>query len=323
MDLQLGSSGFTEDSLKVWRDIACDLFVPLQIDPMGKDPFRWDMYDTDFGDISLTDLSLSPQDVQRSNKHIGGSSTDYFLLSVQVEGMATIAQDGRHVRLAPGDGVLYDTKRPYMLVFEHDMRQHILRVPRDMLLSAIPGMNDAVARRISGTFSLGALLGSTIRHYIDGAANFEPSERANLSNSLLDLLAVTIGKFDAMQMEKEPSNRVATRARIDAFIAKNLKNADLSVAMISSRTGLSIRALHRLFKATGDETLSRFITKRRLEHCAAELADPGQRKTITELCLDWGFSDSAHFSRAFRTHYGLTPREFRSGSTGHLMTSAK
>lgn len=37
------------------------------------------------------------------------------------------------------------------------------------------------------------------------------------------------------------------------------------------------------------------------------------RLSISEICFRWGFNGSAHFSRAFREQYGLSPREFRQG----------
>ncbi len=311
MDLQLQSTSFAEDSLGVWRDIACDLFVPLQIDAVGQKPFSWQVFDAGFGDVALTDLAISPQDVQRSQRHIGNGSAEYFLLSVQVEGLASISQDGRQVGLAPGDSVLYDTLRPYRLSFERDMRQHILRIPRDIVLSAIPDMGDAVARRIPGSFPLGMLLGSTVGHYIKCAQTLQEDERVALSSTLVDLLTVTVGKFDTIRSQMEPQGRASTRARVDAFIAAHLGDDHLDVAAISKATGLNTRYLHRLFKETGSETISRFIMRCRLEHCAAELADCNQRKSITELCLDWGFTNSAHFSRSFRSEYGCTPRDYR------------
>ena len=34
-------------------------------------------------------------------------------------------------------------------------------------------------------------------------------------------------------------------------------------------------------------------------------------RTITDIALSWGFNNSAHFSRVFREHTGLSPRAFR------------
>jgi AraC-like DNA-binding protein len=36
--------------------------------------------------------------------------------------------------------------------------------------------------------------------------------------------------------------------------------------------------------------------------------------SISEICFRWGFNGSAHFSRAFRDQYGVSPREFRQGA---------
>jgi AraC-like DNA-binding protein len=35
------------------------------------------------------------------------------------------------------------------------------------------------------------------------------------------------------------------------------------------------------------------------------------RLSISQICFRWGFNDSAHFSRAFRNQFGLSPREHR------------
>jgi AraC family transcriptional regulator, positive regulator of tynA and feaB len=37
----------------------------------------------------------------------------------------------------------------------------------------------------------------------------------------------------------------------------------------------------------------------------------GRLKSISEIAFEWGFNDSAHFSRIFCNEFGLTPRAFR------------
>ena len=35
--------------------------------------------------------------------------------------------------------------------------------------------------------------------------------------------------------------------------------------------------------------------------------------SISEICFRWGFNGSAHFSRAFKDRYGVSPRDYRKG----------
>jgi transcriptional regulator GlxA family with amidase domain len=39
-------------------------------------------------------------------------------------------------------------------------------------------------------------------------------------------------------------------------------------------------------------------------------------RTVTEVALRWGFRSPAHFSRAYRAHFGRTPREERQAALG-------
>ncbi|CAN0543620.1 unnamed protein product, partial [Laminaria digitata] len=46
--------------------------------------------------------------------------------------------------------------------------------------------------------------------------------------------------------------------------------------------------------------------------CHADLISPlHAQESISEVAYRWGFSSSAHFSRSFRDHFGLSPREHR------------
>lgn len=60
-------------------------------------------------------------------------------------------------------------------------------------------------------------------------------------------------------------------------------------------------------------TITRWILQRRLEECSRELARRGRvSPTVSSVAQRWGFVNAAHFSRAFRTAYGMSPREWRS-----------
>ena len=54
------------------------------------------------------------------------------------------------------------------------------------------------------------------------------------------------------------------------------------------------------------------IQRRRLEACLRDLRHPAHaQRSVTDIALSWGFSNSAHFSRAFRAHVGCSPSEYR------------
>ncbi len=74
-----------------------------------------------------------------------------------------------------------------------------------------------------------------------------------------------------------------------------------------------------LLKETG-RTFGRHVKDRRLEKAAALLRDPQwHRRRISEVAAAAGFSDLAHFSRAFRRKYATTPSDIREAArNGHV-----
>ncbi|HWJ69444.1 MAG TPA: helix-turn-helix domain-containing protein, partial [Sphingobium sp.] len=59
-------------------------------------------------------------------------------------------------------------------------------------------------------------------------------------------------------------------------------------------------------------TVGRLIWERRLERCRSDLSDPAcQHQSITAIAYRWGYSDSQHFSRSFKTRYNVSPRTYR------------
>ncbi len=82
----------------------------------------------------------------------------------------------------------------------------------------------------------------------------------------------------------------------------------MTPARIAAAHGLSLRYLHLVFAEHGI-TVGRWVRQRRLWHCYRELREQGGRRTITDIAFRWGFNDMAHFSRTFRTQYGVSPRD--------------
>jgi len=123
--------------------------------------------------------------------------------------------------------------------------------------------------------------------------------------------------------ERSSPPETAKRAllqRMHAFVEQHLGDPQLSPRMIAAAHNISIRTLHRLFE-THHMTPAAWIRTRRLERCRHELADPQIRnRPIHAIAARWGFADAAHFTRAFRAAYELTPQDYRKKTEAGYLT---
>lgn len=81
--------------------------------------------------------------------------------------------------------------------------------------------------------------------------------------------------------------------------------------MIARRMGCSVRYVYRAFEVEC-LTPSDYIWDLRVQKAAEKLRDAGgYAGEISEIAFALGFSSSAHFSRAFRLRYGVSPSQWR------------
>lgn len=85
----------------------------------------------------------------------------------------------------------------------------------------------------------------------------------------------------------------------------------LTTHELSEHLGISRRQLERLFKKYLQAVPSRYYLDLRLQQARKLLRETDQ--AVGDIALQTGFSSGAHFSTAYRNHFGMTPREERLG----------
>jgi transcriptional regulator GlxA family with amidase domain len=130
-----------------------------------------------------------------------------------------------------------------------------------------------------------------------------------LVDATLELLASALAPADAPRISPYQQSALT---RIQSFILAKLDDPALNPDVIAAAHRISARQLHRIFEAS-DSTVERWIWSQRLTRCRHELVQPGSG-SISAVAFKWGFNDAAHFSRAFREQFGVSPREFRKQS---------
>src|SRR6185503_435005 len=106
-----------------------------------------------------------------------------------------------------------------------------------------------------------------------------------------------------MSREVEDLNRRLLRAR-DAMDRAYAEPLDFRAVAHISEAHFS-----RTFRATFGETPHRYLQRRRVERSMFLLRET--ERSITDVCLDVGFTSLGTFSRTFREIIGETPSSYR------------
>lgn len=104
-----------------------------------------------------------------------------------------------------------------------------------------------------------------------------------------------------------------------ALMQANL-HEPLSTQDIADLVGLSRRQLERLFRQHLDTLPARWYLEQRLARAQRMLQQTPQ--SILQIGLSCGFASAAHFSNAYRTYFGRTPRDERSARASAWRASA-
>jgi AraC-like DNA-binding protein len=119
--------------------------------------------------------------------------------------------------------------------------------------------------------------------------------------------------LDAEAALPQETHQRVTAQRIQAFIRQNLHDPELTPPAIAAAHHISRSYLYRIFQQQSQgETVGAWIRGRRLENARRDLADSSLRTTpIHAVAARWGFPRASEFTRAFRTAYGISPKEYR------------
>lgn len=239
-----------------------------------------------------------------------GEKSGRILVTLQKEGVAVVQQDGRESRIEAGDIFMIDPSRPFFIE-TGEILTHSVYVGSEAVRELMPDFNDLTARAVNGRAGTGALFGSMLDNVFSMASLLDEDTADRIADSLPYVLHAAFSGMAKGQAYSSTKLKQLHRQRVLRYIRENLRNGELSASMIAQAAGVSTRYLYALFSEE-DEPLMKRVWAMRLERCKADLlAASSISKSIGEIAYYWGFNDVAHFSRAFKVRYGVSPRDFR------------
>lgn len=301
--------GFTE-----FRNAVSASFVPLNVTSEHTESFRGRLRSCTADNVHVTEVTAAPHVVSRTPELIERADRHYYKLSLLLAGTGVLIQDNREAVLRPGDLAIYDTHRPYSLMFDEDFRTMVVMFPKSMIDIPSGMLGQLTAVRLSGTDGVASMVVPFLARLVDNLDQLGGSTGARIAHSTLDLVTTMYAReLDLDRSETDPHQDLMRQIR--AYIDSNLGSPDLGPAEIAAAHYISTRHLHGIFKEYGT-TVAAWIRERRLQHCRRELLDPVHSgRPIAAIAARWGFVDAAHFSRVFKAQFGHSPSQARVSAT--------
>ncbi len=299
------------DRLAYWREAICEAYVNLGCEAPRQARFDGSISLTEVSSVRLSFVNSGQQHVFRRQQDIARGTDEYFLLSLQLEGVGRVCQDRREAVLRPGDFSLYSSTDPYQLVFQRPFSQLVIQIPKRAILDRIPIADMLTGIAIGGRAGSGKLISDCLTNIAQGVHLVEPEAEAHVSAAVVDLICSSLAQLNGQIPSDVGRQDRLTTLRIESFIASHLKNPDLTRDDVAAGMNMSVRRINELLAKSGTSIMRR-IRSARLERIRHELADPASRQTqISTIALKWGFTNLQHFSRAFGKAYGQSARSYR------------
>jgi AraC-like DNA-binding protein len=297
--------------LDYWSALSSSAITPMQVSASSRARFEGRLWVDRLGSIDIARAYSSSAVIRRTPAEIGRTDERAFLLELSEDATYGVCRRGQESVVKGGEFWLSDSTEP--IVVRHlGCSVVVLRIGEAALKAVLPGADQVLGVVIKGDRGAGLSASTLIRGLARTMQQgFARGAGEHLATAVLHALAAAFAEVRGVEVAV-PATAESRRLAITKFVDAHLGDADLKVQRVAERFGVSDRYVRMLFEAAG-EPLSTYIQRRRLEESARQLRDPqGRSLTVSEIAFSWGFNSLGSYDRAFKAHFDVTPREYRS-----------
>ncbi|MPY56365.1 AraC family transcriptional regulator [Streptomyces spongiae] len=305
----------TADRFDYWRQLVGQTHAPLELRSDNWADFRASQRVIDLGSVTVWPTTFQPVCFRRTPKLIKQSDPEGLHLSLPSSGPLYVTRGEQETVYSPNTLCVVDTSRPVDVRGGDDSGSHTgigIEVPKALLPLPRNQLDQVVRLRLPAHEGFGALLAQLLTQLSKGTGSYRPEDGPRLGTVAVDLLSALFAHvLDAGSSLPPETHRQTLVLRIRAFIQQHLHDPQLTPRAVASAHHISPGYLHRLFQQE-EHTVAAWIRSQRLERARRRLADPTMRATpIHTIGAYCGFPRASDFTRAFRTAYGIPPKEYR------------
>lgn len=273
------------------------------------------------GGLEMARIRTNAGWIARQKVNADRGEDKYCFLIVQRSGRQMMRQATTTFEMLPGDITLVDGGAPFGIEPCGLIENLSIHLKRDLVQRHLS--SGARFGKLSASSSSTRLIKALLQPMCDGVLLMDTErEREALQEAIMTLAAAALASDGiTTAVSADMLNERDLRSMAIHMINASLSDGNLSPGELAARLNVSLRRLYRAFEADG-ESVCRYIQMCRLQRVAADLIDPNlSNESITQIAFKWGFSDTAHFSRAFKRHYEQPPRDYRNIGKLHQPTT--
>ncbi len=299
------------DRQAAWREAMARLRLPPMAETLDGEAFHGAV--SSLGSplgMEFAVVSASPQEIVGRNPNQPAA----VWLAVLLQGEASFWDGERTAALEIGDIIYGPTGMNAALRLTTRFRLLFITAPRVALDHRLIAPLSLRVDRLPGASGLGHVFSGLLRATADTLDDLTSEQLRPVELALTEFLVASLAaEGSPAALGGAGAARAAHLHRICQTIETLLAEPDLTLGRVADEDGVSPRYLQKLFASAG-QSFSGYLRTRRLERCRLDLTSPMcAGLSISEICFRWGFNGSAHFSRAFKDQYGMSPRDYRRG----------
>ncbi len=291
-----------------WKEIVNPMLdVSLPADTSVNDGYRAEITAFNLGGLIVSSEKFDPLICKLPPAALRRGKVDHWLLSLYKTGSAVSRSADAVMESRPGALGLRSLTRPFEGRLSA-VEMVLVYIPRDLypaLADSFDTLGDTV---LSG--GLHSLLFDYLLLLEKQLPHLRPEELPNAARVTKAMIANCLAPARKTGFETEEEDVSATLLQqAKRHIRHHVHSRTLSPDELCRVLGVSRSQLYRLFERHGG--VAREIRLERLSASHAALTDPHDRRPVYEIAEAFGFGSADEFGRAFRRHFGYTPRDAR------------
>jgi AraC-like DNA-binding protein len=295
------------DISEAWQCALSDCYLRWGIKQRVAATFGARIRQRGFDSLRLVQCECDPCSGERRRQQICLDPEPQLGIQIITKGSERFRFEGESVVVGTGDLVIWNSCQATEFEVLEQLHKSTVMIPLSLIEARLSPGSQIKGGVISTKSGVGALLYSQIRILTNNFSRFSEKETAAIKWSTVELAASAAAALDSTDSKLLSHFRLH---QIQKFILDHLQEGDLTVQKIAQASGISVRYLHTLFLLL-DCTVSKWILDKRLERCRDSLASQEKsRGVVKEVAFQWGFNDTAHFSRVFKQRFDLSPFEY-------------